>query len=55
LESGIGNFDHRGDDVGIAFPSQVGDAVFGDDNIAEVSGNGGMSVVPDDIGFDLTA
>ncbi|MND98730.1 hypothetical protein D3C80_910940 [compost metagenome] len=41
--------------LGVSLPTQVGDAVLGDDDVAQVPGNGAVTVFPDQVGADLPA
>ena len=51
LKARIRDLQHRRDHVGVGFSPEIGDAVFGDDDIAQMARNGLMAVVPADIGY----
>src|SRR5262249_43177004 len=48
LEAGIGDRQHRRDDVAVRLPAQVGDPVFRHHDVAQMTRNGGVAVVPKD-------
>src|SRR5690606_19126153 len=51
LEPGIGYGEHRGDAVAVAPAAQLGDAVFGDEDVAQMARDGGVAVAPQDARF----
>ena len=51
LKAGIRNLQHRRDHVGVGFSPEIGDAVFGDDDIAQMPRNGLVAIAPADIGL----
>ena len=55
LEAGIRDRQHRRDGFGVGFSSDVGDAIFGDEDVAQMPRNGLVAVVPADVGLRLCA
>src|SRR5476649_2906535 len=53
LKARVGDIQQRLDHLGICLPTQIGNPVLGDDDIAQVPGNGAVAVLPDEIGTDL--
>ena len=53
LEARVGDRQHRGDDVAVAFAADVGDAVFRHDDVAQMARDGGVAVAPADIRLGL--
>ncbi len=49
LESCVRDADHRRSDLRVGSPAQVGDTIFGDDDVAQVTGNGLVAIVEDDV------
>ena len=49
LEAAVGDRQHGGDAVAVGLAAQVGDAVLGDDDVAQVPRHGGVGVAPDDV------
>ena len=52
LKISVGDADHRRDRVSIRFPSDIGDAVFRDNDVAERTGNRRVRVGPDYVGLE---
>ena len=55
LKPAIGDIDQLGDDIGIGFPAQIGNPVFGDDDIAAMARDCVVRIGPDDIRHRLAA
>ncbi len=49
LEAGIGDRQHGGDHVAVGLAAQVGNAVFGHHDVAQVARDGGVAVAPADV------
>jgi len=52
LKISVGDADHRRDRVSIRFPSDVGDAVFRDDHVAERAWERRIRIGPDYVGLE---
>ena len=55
LKARIRDRQHRRDRLGVGFSADIGDAVFGDEDIAQMPRNGLVAVVPADVGLRLCA
>src|SRR5258707_12334294 len=46
---------HRCDDIGVGFSPDIGDAVFSDEDVAQMPWNGLVAVAPADVGLGFRA
>ena len=53
LKACVGDRQHRGDDFAVGFAADIGNAIFGDDNVAQMTRDGRMAVAPADIRLSL--
>ena len=53
LKARVGDRQHRGDHLAVAFAANIGNAVFGNDHVTQVARDRGMAIAPADVGLIL--